>query len=59
MSKFKREYTRSPSGRLIYHVFDVIAQFERDRIRERLREGISSAKLKGRNGSRPSALPYE
>ena len=38
----------SPSGRLMFHVFGVIAEFERERIRERVREGISAARAKGR-----------
>ena len=49
----------SPSGRLMFHVFGVIAEFERDRIRERVREGISAARAKGRVGGRPSTLSLE
>ena len=51
--------TSSPSGRLMFHIFGVIAEFERERIRERVREGISAAKAKGRVGGRPPVLTLE
>ena len=51
--------TNSPSGRLMFHIFGVIAEFERERIGERVREGISAAKAKGRVGGRPPALTPE
>ena len=43
----------------MFHVFGVIAEFERERIRERVREGISTAKAKGRVGGRPTVLTLE
>lgn len=48
--------TTTPAGRLIFHVFASIAQFERERIAERTREGIDAARRRGRVGGRPSAL---
>ena len=42
--------TTTPAGRLIFHVFASIAQFERERIRERTVEGLKAAKAKGRSG---------
>ena len=39
--------TNSPSCRLMFHIFGVIAEFERERVGERVREGISAAKVKG------------
>ena len=51
--------TSSPSGKLMFHVFRVIAEFEGDRFRERVREGVTAAKMKGRIGGRPSALTVE
>lgn len=48
--------TTTPSGRLIFHVFASIAQFERERIRERTMEGLEAARKKGRIGGRPPAL---
>ena len=48
--------TTTPAGRLIFHVFASIAQFERERIAERTREGLASARKRGRIGGRPPAL---
>lgn len=48
--------TTTPAGRLIFHVFASIAQFERERISERTKEGLASARKRGRIGGRPPAL---
>ena len=48
--------TTSSSGRLIFHVFASIAEFERERIVERTHEGLSAARKRGRVGGRPPAL---
>lgn len=48
--------TTTPAGRLIFHVFASIAQFERERIAERTREGMEAAKRRGRVRGRPPAL---
>ncbi len=48
--------TATPAGRLIFHVFASIAQFERERIVERTREGLAAARRRGRRGGRPPAL---
>lgn len=48
--------TTSPAGRLVFHVFASIAQFERERIVERTREGLEAARKRGRIGGRPPAL---
>ena len=48
--------TTTPAGRLVFHVFASIAQFERERIAERTREGLEAARKRGRVGGRPSAL---
>lgn len=48
--------TTTPAGRLIFHVFASIAQFERERIRERTIEGLQAARARGRIGGRPAAL---
>jgi len=48
--------TTTPAGRLVFHVFASIAQFERERISERTKEGLEAARKRGRVGGRPPAL---
>ncbi|MCP4314895.1 MAG: recombinase family protein [Hyphomicrobiales bacterium] len=48
--------TTTPAGRLVFHVFGSIAEFERERIVERTREGLKAARDRGRVGGRPAAL---
>ena len=45
--------TTTPSGKLIFHVFGSMAEFERDLIRERTMAGLASARARGTNGGRP------
>lgn len=51
--------TTTPAGRLVFHVFASIAQFERERIAERTKEGLDAARRRGRVGGRPPALNPE
>jgi len=51
--------TTTPNGRLVFHLFGSIAEFERERIAERTREGLAAAKRRGRVGGRPSSLSAE
>ncbi len=51
--------TTTPAGRLIFHVFGSIAEFERERIVERTKEGLAAARKRGRIGGRPAALSVE
>ena len=44
--------TTTPGGRLIFHVFGALAEFERDLIRERTRAGLTAAAARGRRGGR-------
>lgn len=46
----------SAGGRLIFHIFGALAEFERAVIRERTREGLLAARRRGRLGGRPRAL---
>jgi DNA invertase Pin-like site-specific DNA recombinase len=48
--------TTTPGGRLVFHVFASLAEFERDLIRERTAAGLAAARARGRNGGRPAAL---
>src|SRR5262249_50184677 len=48
--------TRGATGRLILNVFSAFAQFEREKMLERQREGIQKAKLEGKyKGRKPTA----
>jgi DNA invertase Pin-like site-specific DNA recombinase len=44
--------TLTPGGRLIFHIFGALGQFERDLIRERTRAGLAAAVARGRKGGR-------
>lgn len=48
--------TTSPGGRLVFHVFAALAEFERDLIKERTNAGLAAARARGRTGGRPSRL---
>ena len=50
--------TTTPTGRLVFHIFGALGQFERDLIRERTNAGLTAAAARGRKGGRPvSATP--
>jgi len=48
--------TTTSSGKLIFHIFGALAEFERGVIRERTRAGLDAARARGRIGGRPPAL---
>jgi DNA invertase Pin-like site-specific DNA recombinase len=48
--------TGTPSGKLVFHLFASLAEFERNLIRERTQAGLKSARARGRNGGRPQKL---
>ena len=48
--------TATPTGRLTFHLFGALAEFERNLIRERTLAGLSAARARGRVGGRPPAL---
>lgn len=47
--------TTTPSGKLIFHIFASMAEFERDLIRERTMAGLATARARGRKGGRPKS----
>jgi len=51
--------TTTPGGRLIFHVFGALGQFERDLIRERTRAGLQAAAARGRKGGRKPVVTPE
>jgi DNA invertase Pin-like site-specific DNA recombinase len=44
--------TTTPGGRLVFHLFGALGQFERDLIQERTRAGLAAAAARGRKGGR-------
>jgi len=48
--------TNSSSGKLIFHTFSALAEFEHNLIRERTQVGLKAARARGRLGGRPKAL---
>lgn len=51
-------HTTTPGGRLVFHLFGALGEFERDLIRERTRAGLAAAAVRGRKGGRkPVATP--
>jgi DNA invertase Pin-like site-specific DNA recombinase len=51
--------TTTVGGRLTYHLFASLAEFERSVLRERTRAGLEAAKKRGRHGGRPKLLTSE
>lgn len=45
--------TTTSSGKLVFHFFGALAEFERDIIRERTTAGLQAARARGRRGGRP------
>src|SRR6202165_6138941 len=48
--------TTTSGGKLVFHIFGALAEFERDIIRERTQAGLQAARARGRVGGRPKAL---
>ncbi|MBF9197153.1 recombinase family protein [Microvirga terrestris] len=48
--------TTTPGGRLVFHIFASLAEFERSIIRERTMAGLAAAQARGRLGGRPRSL---
>ena len=48
--------TTTAQGRLVFHMFGALAEFERSLIRERTQAGLAAARRVGRTGGRPPKL---
>jgi DNA invertase Pin-like site-specific DNA recombinase len=48
--------TTTPSGKLTFHIFAALSEFERDILRQRVNAGLKAARRRGRVGGRPKAL---
>ena len=48
--------TTTSGGKLIFHIFGALAEFERDLIMERTQAGLEAARARGQRGGRPKAL---
>lgn len=48
--------TTTSGGKLIFHIFGALAEFERDIIKERTNAGLTAARARGRLGGRPKSL---
>ena len=48
--------TTTSGGKLVFHVFGALAEFERELIRERTKAGLQAARSRGRLGGRPKKL---
>jgi DNA invertase Pin-like site-specific DNA recombinase len=48
--------TTTSGGKLVFHIFGALAEFEREIIRERTQAGLTSARSRGKVGGRPKAL---
>jgi len=51
--------TTTPAGKLVFHLFGALAEFERDLIRERTLAGLAAARARGRRGGRPTVWTPE
>lgn len=48
--------TTTPGGKLVFHLFGALAEFERDLIKDRTNAGLAAARARGRVGGRPVVL---
>lgn len=48
--------TTSSTGKLVFHIFGALSEFERNLIRERTQAGLEAARSRGRQGGRPKKL---
>jgi DNA invertase Pin-like site-specific DNA recombinase len=48
--------TTTAGGKLIFHIFGALAEFERDLVRQRTLAGLAAARARGRAGGRPTSM---
>ena len=51
--------TTTSGGKLIFHIFGALAEFERNLIRERTQAGLVAARARGKKGGRPTVLTVQ
>ena len=51
--------TTTSGGKLIFHIFGALAEFERNLIRERTQAGLTAARARGKKGGRPRSLTIQ
>jgi DNA invertase Pin-like site-specific DNA recombinase len=51
--------TTTSGGKLIFHIFGALAEFERNLIRERTQAGLTAARARGKKGGRPKAITVQ
>ncbi|WP_417069498.1 recombinase family protein [Niveibacterium terrae] len=48
--------TSGPTGKLVFHMFAALAEFERELVKERTLAGLAAARVRGQKGGRPQRL---
>ncbi len=48
--------TTTSGGKLVFHIFGALAEFERELIRERTQAGLAAARARGHHGGRPTVM---
>jgi DNA invertase Pin-like site-specific DNA recombinase len=51
--------TTTSGGKLIFHIFGALAEFERNLIRERTHAGLTAARARGKKGGRPKVITVQ
>lgn len=51
--------TTTPGGKLVFHLFGALGEFERQLISERTRAGLAHARSLGRKGGRPKSMDHD
>lgn len=54
--RLRESLDTTSGGKLVFHVFAALAEFERDLLRERTRAGLAAARARGRKGGRPRVM---